>query len=118
MFLSPSVDAVDAKFCICNLRSISQEFDMKKSRHTEEKVIAAVKQMEGGRKTADVARELGLSAAALYAWKGNYGGMQVSEAKRLRQLEDENRRLKHLVADLSLDREVLKAVIIKNGRSS
>ena len=54
----------------------------------------------------------------LYAWKGKYGGMQVSEAKRLRQLEDENRRLKHLVADLSLDREVLKAVITKNGWSS
>ena len=67
---------------------------------------------------ADVARELGVSAATLYAWKGKYGGMQVSEAKRLRQLEDENRRLKHLVADLSLDREVLKAVITKNGWSS
>ena len=65
-----------------------------------------------------VARELGVSAATLYAWKGKYGGMQVSEAKRLRQLEDENRRLKHLVADLSLDREVLKAVISKNGWSS
>ena len=91
---------------------------MKKSRHSEEKVIGAVKQMEGGRKTADVARELGVSAATLYAWKGKYGGMQVSEAKRLRQLEDENRRLKHLVADLSLDREVLKAVITKNGWSS
>jgi putative transposase len=74
--------------------------------------------MEGGRKTADVARELGVSAATLYAWKSKYGGMQVSEAKRLRQLEDENRRLKHLVADLSLDREVLKAVISKNEWSS
>jgi putative transposase len=74
--------------------------------------------MEGGRKTADVARKLGVSAATLYAWKSKYGGMQVSEAKRLRQLEDENRRLKHLVADLSLDREVLKAVISKNGWSS
>jgi len=74
--------------------------------------------MEGGRKTADVARELGVSTATLYAWKGKYGGMQVSEAKRLRQLEDENRRLKHLVADLSLDREVLKAVISKNGWGS
>ena len=60
---------------------------MKKSRHSEEKVITAVKQMEGGRKTADVARELGVSAATLYAWKGKYGGLQVSEAKRLRQLE-------------------------------
>jgi putative transposase len=65
-----------------------------------------------------VARELGVSAATLYAWRSKYGGMQVNEAKRLRQMEDENRRLKHLVADLSLDREVLKAVIAKNGWSS
>jgi putative transposase len=91
---------------------------MKKSRHSEEKIIAAVKQMEGGRKTGDVARELGVSAATLYAWKSKYGGMQDNEVKRLRQMEDENRRLKHLVADLSLDREVLKAVIAKNGWSS
>ena len=91
---------------------------MKKSRHSEEKIIAAVKQIEGGRKTAEVARELGVSAATLYAWKSKYGGMQVSDAKRLRQLEDENRRLKHLVADLTLDKEAMKAVIAKNGWSS
>ena len=91
---------------------------MKRTRHSEEKIIAAVKQMEGGRKTAEVARELGVSAATLYAWKSKYGGMQVSDAKRLRQLEDENRRLKHLVADLTLDKEVMKAVIAKNGWSS
>ena len=91
---------------------------MRKSRHSEEKIIAAVKQLEGGRKTAEVARELGVSQATLYAWKGKYGGMQVSDAKRLRQLEDENRRLKHLVADLTLDKEAMKAVISKNGWSS
>jgi len=91
---------------------------MKKSRHSEEKIIAAVKQIEGGRKTAEVARELGVSAATLYAWKSKYGGMQVSEVKRLRQLEDENRLLKHLVADLTLDKEAMKAVIAKNGWSS
>jgi putative transposase len=91
---------------------------MKKSRHSEEKIIAAVKQMEGGRKTADLARELGVSAATLYAWKSKYGGMQVSDARKLRQLEDENRRLKHMVADLSLDKEAMKAVIAKNGWSS
>jgi putative transposase len=91
---------------------------MKKSRHSEEKIIAAVRQMEGGRKTTEVARELGVSAATLYAWKSKYGGMQVSDAKRLRQLEDENRRLKHMVADLSLDKEAMKAVIAKNGWSS
>ena len=59
---------------------------MKKSRHSEEKIIAAVKEMEGGRKTGEVARELGVSAATLYAWKSKYGGMQVSDAKRLRRL--------------------------------
>jgi putative transposase len=91
---------------------------MKKSRHSEEKIIAAVRQMEGGRKTAEVARELGVSAATLYAWKNKYGGMQVSDAKRLRQLEEENRRLKNMVADLSLDKEAMKAVIAKNGWSS
>jgi putative transposase len=61
---------------------------------------------------------LGVSAATLYAWKSKYGGMQVSDAKKLRQLEDENRRLKHMVADLSLDKEAMKAVIAKNGWSS
>jgi putative transposase len=91
---------------------------MKKSRHSEEKIIAAVKQMEGGRKTGDVARELGVSAATLYAWKNKYAGMQVNDAKRLRQLEEENRRLKHMVADLSLDKEAMKAIIAKNGWSS
>jgi putative transposase len=91
---------------------------MKKSRHSEEKRIAAVRQMEGGRKTAEVARELGVSAATLYVWKSKYAGMQVSDARRLKQLEDENRRLKHMVADLSLDKEVMKAVIAKNGWSS
>jgi putative transposase len=77
-----------------------------------------VKLMEGGRKTAEVARELGVSAATLYAWKSKYGGMQVSDAKRLRQLEEETRRLKNMVADLSLDKEAMKAVIAKNGWSS
>jgi putative transposase len=91
---------------------------MKKSRHSEEKIIAAVKQMEGGRKAAEIARELGVSQQTLYAWKSKYGGMQVSDAKRLRQLEEENRRLKHLVADLTLDKEAMKAVIAKNGWSS
>lgn len=91
---------------------------MKKGRHSEEKMIAAVKQVEGGRKAPDVAREMGVSAATLYAWKAKYGGMQVSDVKRLRQLEEENRRLKHMVADLSLDKEAMKAVIAKNGWSS
>jgi putative transposase len=60
---------------------------------------------------------VGVSEATIYTWKSKYGGMEVSEAQRLRRLEEENRRLKHLVADLSLDKEVLKAVIVKNGWS-
>jgi putative transposase len=66
----------------------------------------------------DVARECGVSQATIYTWKVKFGGMDVSEAQRLRSLEDENSRLKRLVADLSLDKEILKAVIAKNGLSS
>ena len=88
---------------------------MKKSRFTEEQIIGIVKQHEAGMKTADLCREHGISAATFYGWKSKYGGMDVSEAQRLRQMEDENRRLKSLVADLSLDREVLKSVIRKTA---
>jgi putative transposase len=87
---------------------------MKKTRYTEEQIIGALKQMEAGRKVADLARELGVSEATIYTWKSKFGGLEVSEARRLKELEDENRRLKHMVADLSLDKEALKAVIRKN----
>jgi putative transposase len=90
---------------------------MKKSRYTEEQVISAVKQMEAGRKAKELARELGVSEATLYAWKSKYGGLEVSEARRLRDLEQENARLKKLVADLSLDKDALQTVIRKNGWS-
>ena len=91
---------------------------MSKSRHTESQMIAALKQVEAGRKVEDVARECGVSKHTMYGWKAKYGGLEVNEAQRLRSLEDENSRLKRLVADLSLDREMLKAVIAKNGLSS
>lgn len=90
---------------------------MKKSRFTEEQIIAILKQLEAGRTVVELSREYAVSDATLYAWKAKYGGMTVTEARRLRQLEEENRRLKHLVADLSLDKEALKAVITKNGWS-
>src|SRR5262245_19115504 len=90
---------------------------MKKSRYSEEQIIGVVKQLEAGQKVAEVARAIGVSEATLYQWKSKYGGMDVNEARRLRELEEENRRLKHLVADLSLDKEMLKSVIRKNGRS-
>jgi putative transposase len=92
-----------------------RSFSMKKMKHTEEKIIAAVKQLEAGRSTKEIARELGVSDQTLYNWKAKYGGMEVSDAKKLRALEDENRRLKQLVADLSLDKDALTTVIRKNG---
>jgi len=88
---------------------------MSRSKHTEAEMIGALKQVEGGRRVEDVARERGVSHHTVYAWKAKYGGLEVSEAQRLRELEDENHRLKKLVADLSLDKEMLKAVIVKNG---
>ena len=90
---------------------------MKKSRFTEEQIIGVLKQHEAGMKTVELCREHGISAATFYGWKSKYGGMDVSEAQRLKAMEDENRRLKQLVADLSLNQEVLKAVIRKNGWS-
>jgi putative transposase len=91
---------------------------MSKSHHTEAQMIGALRQLEAGRKTEDVAREVGVSKHTLYAWKAKYGGMDVNEAQEAKQLRDENTRLKKLVVDLSLDKEMLKAVIAKNGWSS
>ena len=76
------------------------------SKHSEAQIIAELKQVEAGRKAEDVAREHGVSKHTIYAWKTKYGGLEVNEAQRLRSLEDENSRLKRLVADLSLYREI------------
>jgi len=86
---------------------------MKQSRFTEEQIIGVLKQAEGGMKTAEVCRQHGVSAATYYKWKGKYGGLEVSEARRLRQLEEENRRLKQMVAEQALDIQALKAVVSK-----
>jgi len=91
---------------------------MSKRKYSEVEMVGALKQLEAGRTEGDVGRELGVSKHTVYAWKAKYGGMSVSEAQRLRQVEDEKQRLKKLVADLSLDKEMLKAVIEKNGWSS
>ena len=91
---------------------------MSKSRHTEAQIIAALKQIDAGRKAEDVAREVGVSKHTLYSWKAKYGGMDVSEAQEAKQLRDENARLKKLVAELSLDKDALQSVIRKNGWSS
>ena len=87
---------------------------MKRKRFTEEQIIRVLKEHEGGKRAADIVRENGISEQTFYRWKSKFGGMDVSEAKRLRQLEEENRRLKEMVADLSLDNKILKDVISKN----
>ena len=90
---------------------------MPRSKHSEAAIIAALQQ-DVGRTAAEVGREVGVSAATLYAWKAKYGGMSVSEAQEAKQLRDENARLKKLVADLSLDKDALQSVIRKNGWGS
>ncbi len=90
---------------------------MKQGKYTPEQIIGVLKQHEAGRKVPELAREIGVSEATIYTWKSKYGGMEVKEAQRLKALEDENRRLKQLVADLSLDKEALKGIVLKNGWS-
>lgn len=84
---------------------------MKKSKFTEEQIAFALKQAEGGTRVAEVCRKMGISEATFFNWKKKFGGMGVAELRRLRQLEDENQRLKRLVADLSLDKEMLQEVL-------
>jgi putative transposase len=86
---------------------------MKKSRYKEEQIIAVLKEVDAGAKLQDVVRRLGVSEQTYYRWKAKYGGMEVSDAKKLRGLEDENRRLKTMVADQALDIQMLKAVVAK-----
>lgn len=87
---------------------------MKKSRFSEEQIIAVLREQEAGMKTADVCRKHGISSATLYAWKSKYGGMDVSQARKLKVLEEENARLKRLLADTMLDNAVLKEAASKN----
>ena len=87
---------------------------MKKSRYTEEQIVGVLKESEAGLETGELCRRHGISQQTFYRWKAKYGGLEVSDAQRLRQLEEENRKLKHVVADLTLDNRALKDVLSKN----
>jgi putative transposase len=87
---------------------------MKRSRYSEEQIIGILKEVEAGLSVADACRQYGMSQWTFYHWRKKYQGMSVSEAKRLKALEEENRRLKQLVANLSLDNAALKDVLSKN----
>jgi putative transposase len=86
---------------------------MKKTRYSEHQIIKVLKEVEGGRNVKDICRECGISEATYYNWKSKYGGMESSDIKRLKELEDENRRLKQMYAELSLDHTILKDIVEK-----
>jgi putative transposase len=86
---------------------------MKRSKFTDEQILAIVKEGEAGRKVADLRRTNGITEQTYYRWKAKYGGMELSEMQRLKALEDENRRLKQIVAEQTLDIQALKAVVAK-----
>lgn len=84
---------------------------MKRKRYSEEKIISILKEHEAGASVPDLARRHGVAENTVYRWKSKFGGMEVSEAKRLRELEEENRKLKHLLAEAELDKAAMKEII-------
>jgi putative transposase len=91
-----------------------EEDGMKRSRFAEEQIVHALRQAEAGTPAVEVCRKLGVSEQTFYRWKRQFAGLGVAELRRLRQLEDENRKLKQLVADLSLDKHMLQEALRKN----
>jgi len=87
---------------------------MKKSKFTEAQIVFAIRQAESGVKIQEVCRKLGISEATFHNWKNKYGGLGITELKKLKQLEEENSRLKKIVADLSLDKQMLQDIVKKN----
>jgi putative transposase len=88
---------------------------MKRARFSEEQIIGVLKEAEAGAKVTELCRRHGISDATFYTWRNKYGGLEVSEMRRLRQLEEENRRLKAIVAEQALDLRALKDVLANNG---
>ena len=86
---------------------------MKRSKYTESQIVFAIKQVETGTRLSEIRRKIGISEATFYNWKKKYGGLGVSELRRLKNLEEENAQLKKLVADLSLDKQILQDVLKK-----
>ncbi len=91
---------------------------MPRKGHTEEQIITALQQAESGEKVGEICRKMGVSQATYYAWKKQYAGLGVQELRELRQLREENGRLKRLVADLSLDRQILQEIVSKSFGAS
>lgn len=88
---------------------------MKKSRYTETQIIAVLKEVDAGRKVEEVCRQHGISSATYYNWKSKYGGMEASDVKRLKELEEENTKLKKMFADVSLENRAIKELVAKKG---
>jgi putative transposase len=86
---------------------------MPKKSHTEEQIVAVLRQVEAGARVAEICRKVGISQATYYLWKRQYSGVGVSELRELRQLREENGRLKRIVADLSMDRQILQEIVSK-----
>lgn len=90
---------------------------MKKTKFTEQQIVFALKQAEAGTRVDEICRKMGVSEATYYNWKKKYGGLGITELRQLRQLQEENARLKQIVADLSLDKQMLQDVLKKNAWS-
>ena len=88
---------------------------MKKSRFTESQIVKALKDQESGMKVGDICRGLGISDATFYQWKSKYGGMEVSDVKRLKELEEEHSKLKRMFAELAMDHQAMKELFAKKG---
>jgi len=94
---------------------VEEEAQMRSSRYSEDQIIGILKEVQAGKSAREVIRHYGIAEATFYRWRERYAGVELAEARRMAQLEQENRRLKQMVAELSLDKEVLKSVIAKNG---